>query len=358
MQRSLLMALLLIVPLAHAGELVPGTILGRNIFGLSMDVKQDPLRVGTRTLVYEEEPATSHLEVPPNRYAFSLFNHTIGSVYLSRVDSVTGKILDTESIDVSSSGGISAPKSNFLTAWNTLMFSEATTVDAADPESFIEDFKPYFKNNADLVNPYHYGYVSELIVLDVNAQSKLIKHYAAGRVSATSILMMPDGRTLFMLDGGSSGRLYMFVSEKSQSLAKGELFSIGQKAGGFVRESIGKASALRMKLRLKKVSFEKIFERIIPDADSCPEDFNSVRSHHGFECLKLEKKYRKEAAIFEPARVSAMLGISSPQLLAHTLSFDADSNVLIARAPDGQTTQFKLSRDEKLQSDYANLELK
>ena len=120
---------------------------------------------------------------------------------------------------------------------DSILLSENHIIDAANPKEFTDTFRPYFKGKSSLVNPYKYGWVSEIIVLDAKGEAKAIKSFSLGRLFANQVLLMPDGKTVYLLD--KLGNLYVFIAEQANSLAKGKLYAVINRKGNIDYELFG-----------------------------------------------------------------------------------------------------------------------
>jgi len=327
----------------------PGQVVGRNIFGLATDVNADPLLDNNRAFIYEINPVSEMLDMDNSRFLISVFDARVGTIYLTSLDDA-GQAIDTAALDLSSVGGVSAPGVLKKTRWDTLLLSESARVDGRNAERFEVEFSSYFKNNRELVNPYHYGWLAEVILLNARGEAKLIKNFAPGRLSATDLLVMPDNRTFYFLD--SAGYVYLFVADEAGSLANGELYAVDRQGQRIRNVLLGKGSALRLKLKLKRISFNELFDSAEVDAGQCPAGFSLARSAFGSECLKLKKKNRAYAGIFEPQRYAATRGVRPLAGKADALHFDSNLNQL-QFVHKGVTQQvFALGSGDKINSQF------
>ena len=306
-----------------------GDIVGRHIYGLATDYHGDPLLIEDKPLIYDKSDFQAMINIDKALFMVSGFNQQIGGVYVTEVNPKNSQFIDTVALKGDKVGGFSFPTGGFKTSWNTMLMSENGRIDAAKPKKFIDSFRPYFKGKNGLVNPYKYGWVSEVIVLDAQGQAKAIKNYALGRMFANQVLVMPDNKTLYMLDG--LGNLYLFVANQEKSLAKGNLYAIDRENGQVNYTLLGKPAALKVKFKLKKASFKSIFKTAVPDISAsnknrCEKRFKYINTIYGEECLQVKKKYKKYAAFFEPVRVMAMKGISSFTAENSRMKFNSDKN--------------------------------
>lgn len=327
-----------------------GDIVGRHLFGLAANVNGDPLLVDERPLIY----AGSQFDLPLNAYGISAlisgFGDTIGAIYVTSIDKETQRSIDTVALPLGELGGISKPRGGVVSPWNTVLFGEAAYIDAAEPQEFIDRFKPYFNGKDERVHPYHYGWVDEAIVLNQKGDAKLIKNYALGRVSASQLEMMPDGKTLYLFDQDNHGLLYLFVSDAEGSLVKGSLYGITLEGDKLHYEALGNTSALKMKFKLKRIAFKDLFDSLPPQEGSCAAAYTLVKTPFSDECLKPVKKNRRYAGLFEPSRTLALKLQGGEPSRFSKVTFTPGKVELTTRA--GDTLHYPLTANESLGSQY------
>ena len=253
-------------------------------------------------------------------------------------------------LDISGIGGISYPKGYVKTQWDSLLIGSSAKVNTAEPKEFVKSYRAYFKNKDNLINAYNYGYPLEVIMLDDQGQAKLIKHYAVGRVLASDMVLMPDGKTLYLMDAENSGHLYVFIAAEPNSFSKGTLYVVDNGSGKMKLVELGSSSALKMKFKLKKIAFDQVFNAEKPDNNNCSEGFDLIKTIYGSECLKVSRKYKKEAGLFEPIRVAALKNVKSVGF--STLKFNADNNSLILSGGGQSNRTLSLATNSNLQSDF------
>ncbi len=333
-------------------SLTSGTIIGRHIFGLARDYQNDPVIIDGRPLIYESQTSDTKLAVEDKAFTLSLFNHSIGSIFLTLHNEMQDGLVDTAAVELASVSGITHPDAVTQTPWNTILFSESRNIDAAAPDEFVDTFKSFFKNKADLVNPYNYGWVNEAVILDAKGQVKVIKNYAVGRVFADELVLMPDQKTLYMLDANHSGNLYVFVSEEAGSFTKGTLFA-GQLLNSQMQwQKLGANSSLRVKFKLKKAAYAAFLSNAEVTESVCPAGYKLTQSAYGTECLKVVKKNRRYVGLFEPARTAAMAGINGFGIPLKQLAYKEGGNGLVALTMDGDEISFPFSSDVKHDSSF------
>jgi hypothetical protein len=334
-------------------ELVSGKVVGRHIYGLGRDFQGDPVLLDSNPLIYPQEGRHNEkLQLEDRRFIVSLFAHQMAGVYLSEWDEERAGYVDTSSLNLATVNGITQPVSAFKTPWNTVVFSEQALVDAAQPEEFIQQFKPFFKNKTELVKPYHYGWVSEVILLNKNGQSKIIKNYALGRLSASHVVAMPDDKTYYLFDSEHSGNLYVFIAAEAKSMAKGQLYLVKQAASKVDYLPMGKISALKMKFKLKKATFSKFFKSDKPENQTCKPGYNYIETVYGEECLGLVKKNKKYVGQFEPVRMAALLGGSAFIKKFSDMRYNEQMGKLEFSVAGNTEFSFSFGKNEDLQSNY------
>jgi hypothetical protein len=294
-------------------------------------------------------------------YTVSLFNHSPGSVYLSEKHPQGEGYLVTQALSLEPVSGLAGPVGGVKTPWGSLLFSESESVDAANADTFVTLMAPFFKGDKDLVNPYHYGWPAEVVLLQsddgeseaANAgDAKVIKDYGVGRVSASQLLVMPDAKTVYLLDGKTSGNLYVFVAEQENSLTQGTLYGVLFNGDSVAYHKLGEGAALKTKFRLRRASFETFFDRTEPENEVCPPDFRHAESVYGFECLKVQQRAQPYVGLFEPVRTMAMLPASKTKKPIQAMEFDSAGQRLSLIQPDGEAQSFALKPHSQMQSQY------
>jgi hypothetical protein len=351
-QTTLSILLILAVIDINARELKPGTVIGKNIFGLAWDAGKKPLLKDGKPLIYGDRSLDLPIEVGESHFVLSVFKHDIGSIYLTKYNNDTATYLDTKNINLSTVGGVTRPDGGVLTPWGTLLVNENQMIDAANPEQFAEAYAPYYANNPAMVKAYNYGWNVETILLNEKSDAKVIKNYALGRLFASRVLVMPDNRSIYLYDGKHSGNLYLFVAAKGSSLTKGSLYVAKYIDGKYQYIKLGESSALKMKLRLKRASFANMFAVQSPAEKTCDKGFHYVQTGFGDECLKVRKRARKYAGLFEPIRVSAMHGVKAVAQGSDRLIYDAKKNEILFSKKNAIIERFSLGVDEKINSNY------
>jgi len=341
-----------------ANELVTGSVVGRNIFALAYDVNGDPLMIDDAPLIFAADAFDVKLSAlaaaSDNGKSFivSGFGDVIGGLYLSKFDDDTKRFIDTRSFELSAVGGLSRPRGGVTTSWGSVLFSEAGLVDATDSAAFIDAFKSYYKGKADMVKPYNYGWVSEAILLDDKGAAKLIKNYSVGRLFASHLYLMPDGKSLYLFDAEHAGQLYFYVAKEAHSLTDGTLYGVSLKDQKADYVPLGSISALKMKFKLKKIGFDKLFDTSVLKDGRCTSGFSHIVTLYGEECLKPKNKNKKYTGLFEPIRALAIRRKTHTQAGLSDIAFDRDFSRIELTREGGSRIKFSLGQNEKLNSRY------
>lgn len=349
---SLLFFMALISSQTQAVTAEGGDVIGRHIFGLAIDQHADPLLHSDSPVIYAASNFDESIAIDDKLFMVSGFTQKIGGVYITQINPETKENLDTQALNLSKVFGFSSPTSGIKTSWNTLLLSEANLADAKNPAEFIDTFKAYFKEKSVMVKPYNYGWVAEVIILDAQGHAKAIKNYSMGRLFASQVISMPDAKTFYMLDAKYSGNLYMFIAQHKNSLAKGTLYAISRYKNALSYSKLGRMSALKMKFKSRKIKFKSIFDSFTPKNKSCPSRFKYIDTVYGEECLKLKKKYKKYANLFEPIRMMALKGISGFSADFDSMKYDSQSKQLIFTGALQKQVVFALGKNEKLNSQF------
>ncbi len=355
MKRSiqLISACILALAAAAAGAVEPGDVVGRHIFGLATDYQGDPAQFEGRSRVFESVAVETRIEREAGDLRVSLFDADVGGLYLTDLDPGTGEALDTRPVDLAPAGGLSAPGMARIAPWGSVLIGETRPVDGRDPAGFAERFAPYFKGKVDMADPYHHGWPAELVLLETGDQrSKVIRDYAMGRVFAGDLAIMPDGRTVYMVDRGLTGHLYLFIADRADSLSAGTLYLVGREGGEVVHHLLGRGSALALRMQLRRVDFPAIFASAERDGGACPADFRPVDSVFGRECLRLEKRLARFAGLFEPQRFAAYRGYPAFAAGIDRLDHRADAGRLVIRAGEETVVEADLGAHPDFDSQF------
>ncbi|MFD0981256.1 PhoX family protein [Tropicimonas aquimaris] len=125
-----------------------------------------------------------------------------------------------------------------LSPWGTPLTSEELyfddTVDWNNPEyKYIDDNQVLanYLGEGKYPNPYDYGYIVE--ITDPAGAATPVKHMALGRFSHENAVVMPDNKTVYLSDDGSSVVFFKFVADAENDLSAGTLYAakVTQEAG-------------------------------------------------------------------------------------------------------------------------------
>lgn len=345
--------LILITLPIQAQSLISGSVIGRHIFGLAKDYQGDPVMLDGKPLIYKDSEYSLDLALGDTKFTVSAFSDDISSIYLTSLNNKTGNPIDTSALNLAAVEGLTRISHPVKTNWNSVLISEIHPGNTAKPERFETQFSPFFKGKRALVNPYNYGWVSEIVVLDQHGGAKIIKNYALGRLSAAQVILMPDARTMYLLD--RFGNLYLFIADQANSLSKGELYAVSrdQENRSKIRyELLGKQSALKIKFKLKKAKFDAIFKSAKPKNDTCKKPFRYVNALFTPECLQLRKRYKKYAAYFEPLRYRAIKNISPFVAKDSRMSYDKVKQHFQFELSNGSRLYLPVTQSKRFNSQY------
>lgn len=335
--------------------LKPGRVVGLNIFGLAYNQSGTPLMQGIEPLIYDRVDDVVPLQVEDKTFQLAAFDGPIASLYMTRMQAAGNTAVNTQPVDVSGVGGLAGIGALTTSPWQSVLMAENYPVDAADAQPFIDLFSPYLVDTTDPLNPYDYGWVSELVVLDSSGNAKVVKHYAAGRLMASQLLVMPDQRSLYAYDGEHGGMLYLFVAEEAGSFTKGTLHALSLSDSKQEWRELGEGSSLTMKLRVRRTDFSKLYERVVVgEQDQCPADYTVIVSHAGRECLRAKPSGQRIAGLLEPIR-QFLLSAGSPVGKGfQSLSYMPDQQQLRLQGAAGlPDLVFRLVNNPSMNTDFA-----
>ena len=145
-------------------------------------------------------------------------------------------------------------------------------------------------------SPYMWGWVPEVSILNGAGDTRVIKHFAMGRLSTEIAYVLPDERTVFLSEDNTNSPLVMFVADKARDLSAGTLYAAkwtqrggGGGSGGLEWINLGHATNEQIgKLIAAPTTFDKLFDTAKGGKDgSCPADFKSINAEFKHECLAL-----------------------------------------------------------------------
>jgi hypothetical protein len=258
---------------------------------------------------------TSFLEGPDNTYYlishFELPNPA--AMYMFKVQHNPDEckfenISDLQAIDWSAFNGLWSPCAGSVSPWNTHLGSEEYEPDArAYVQSNLTTFISYLMateqgeepaGNAyamlryydiypqdvtdlsiitDNINPYRYGYVTEVSV-DDNGIPHPTKHFSMGRKSIENCIVLKDLKTVYISDDGTNTMLSMYIMDKAGDMSAGTLYvanitqdtykgSNGAEVTYFNVEwiDVGHATDDQISAFIESLTFSDIFDAEFPD---------------------------------------------------------------------------------------------
>lgn len=328
-----------------------GTVIGKHIFGLARDFQHDPVMLNESPLIYPRADHSFNLSIDETAFEIALFNGDIASAYLTELAGENSQPIDTKAIDIGPVGGAHSIGSAIKSAWDTVLFTESSLVNAQEWSTFKTQFMAYFKNKVDMLKPYQYGWLNEIILLDSKGSAKVIKNFVAGRTFATSIIAMPDAKTFYFHDSNHSGNLYLFIADEPNSFAKGTLYAISADQNAEPLE-LGSASALKMKFKLRKSSFEDFFKSSDVRDGACQSNFTYIKTVYGEECLNIQKKNRKYVGQFEPIRSAAIQGVKPFSSIGSKIVYERNNSVIKVIHNGDQSRRYLLVPSKTLGTQY------
>ena len=338
---------------SNSFDIKGGDVVGKNIYGVITNFNKNPIQINNRSIIVKENSYNGFLNIKDKNQDFlvsSFISSTgIGSIYITKTKINNNKIdaYDTESLDLSSMGGVYSPSKAYKTSWNTYMFTQDKLINSKNDKSFVSDFKYYFDDKISLVNSYKYGWNFEVIILNASGESKAINNFSMGRTFGSFISIMPDNKTVYIFDEKYSKNLYLFVSQKQQDFLKGTLYVASKVNDKIQWKKLGKNSSLRLKLKLKKnLKFKDIYKSTKVKNNKCPNKYTFISTVYGEECLKINKKLKKYAGALEPIRQSAMLGVKSFLNDISSMNYDKEKNMLIFKNADSIKYRFNTTNND------------
>jgi secreted PhoX family phosphatase len=325
-----------------------GDKIGDGIYGMIFDKDGQP--------IYEKDGAvkisnsndfSSLIPVGNKLFMISHFETRPAAMYLTQLEqSKDGylKAINTKNIDFSHLNGLWVPCAGSVTPWQSHLGSEEYEPDAAKikADGSINDYynqmADYYEGNLLALNPYDYGWIPEVKILNEKGDVEATKHYAMGRFAHELAYVMPDERTVFLSDDGTNVGLFMFVADKAKDLSAGILYAAkweqrsnkGAGRADLKWVSLGHSSNAQIKKALdKKLTFKDIFETTKSNEDmSCPATFSSVNTTMGQECLKLKDGMDEIASRLESRRYAALKGATTEFRKMEGITYNSDDNIL------------------------------
>nr|WP_320050852.1 alkaline phosphatase PhoX [uncultured Desulfuromonas sp.] len=338
-----------------------GATFGDETFGLIRNYMGAPvLQEDGSEFISNSTDFTSLLHLGDKIYSVTHFESQPGGMYLSELEQDENGLLtavSTRSIDFSKWGGLWTPCAGSVTPWNTHLGSEEYEPDARSYElattkdeigSYFGSMSNYFdvpfyddgvtaEDIKEVVNPYAYGYPTEVIVQQDGSHS-IIKHYALARVAVELAYVMPDKRTVYISDDGTNVGLFMFVADTAGDLTAGTLYAAqldqtsDENGGSFNLNwiDLGHATFDEIKQAIdSKVVFSDIFDAVDPNEDNtCPTGYTSINTTWGHECLAVRAGMETVASRLEARRYAAIKGATTELRKEEGITFDSGSMTL------------------------------
>lgn len=203
----------------------------------------------------------------------------------------------------------------------------------------------YYAGDLLKLNPYDYGHIIEIKLIDKTGTTQVKKHYAMGRLAFELAYVMPDEKTVYLADDGTNVGFFMFVADQPRELSAGTLYAaqwqqIQADNGGQAKLNwiqLGHLSDAEVQAYLdNNITFNDIFSKVMPNSDNqCPDGFNSINVGHRFDqygryqrCLKLNAGMEKAAMALETRRYAAMLGATTEFRKGEGLAFNPEAKQL------------------------------
>jgi len=193
------------------------------------NAKVDGVKGHTVFLVNHIEYQTTGINVDPKKKPVRLYGRLPMAINLTVLDQdpKTGvlKPIKLSNVDLSDVQGVWIPCNSSPTPWRTHLGSEEY-----EPDARVFEKKPLEAMNRYLntpgktasqggANAYNYGHIVEVKVAPTGA-TKVVKHFAMGRLAFELGDVMPDRRTVYFGDDGDDVILAMFVADKAEDLSR------------------------------------------------------------------------------------------------------------------------------------------
>jgi hypothetical protein len=355
-------------------------------FGTLVNKEGEVIHQDGHPRVSNDNDYSSLLNVDGDLYMVSHFESRPAAMYLTELhqDSRTGLLspVQTRPLDFSHVNGGWVHCAGSVTPWGTHLGSEEYPPDAKQwRDSTIDDYNAmiaqYFGVEPDIdeddqvlnqdeiiaaVNPYDYGYTTEVEVMDFD-NATVTKHYAMGRVAIELSYVMPDQKTVYTSDDGSRVGLFMFVADEAGELGAGNLYAAkfmqtskwyGEADTNVAKDMrdggagdldwvwLGHASGDEIRGIIdgdltedKPITFDDIFEE---DGAGCTWIQNRDASS---ECLTVREGMEKAAAFLETSRYAGLVGATTEWEKMEGITLD----------PHNETMYLAMSRVIKAMTD-------
>lgn len=210
--------------LARVGEKIPNDVYGQR-FGQVNNLD------GSLKVMCNHPDGNMFLPITESgdeAYLYTNFECRPGNtakIYMKK-DGDQWSVVDGENVSYASVNGTWNNCNASATPWNTGLTSEEYEPVAAKAgwKENVADMTKYLGKQA---NPYDYGFPVELKPDPKGKSSvtKVVKHYAMGRLSYEMSLVMDDQKTAYSGDDGTGVVLSKFVADKPGDLSAGTIYA-------------------------------------------------------------------------------------------------------------------------------------
>lgn len=318
-----------------------GDKVGNGVFGLVYDKNGEPIKEKMALLkISNSNDFSSLLPVGKKLFMVSHFETRPAAVYVTELNqSKDGKLtaVNTKNVDFSSVNGLWVPCAGSVTPWNTHLGSEEYEPDAravkenGSINAYYDAMASYFDGDLKALNPYDYGWSTEIKVLNEKGDVKAEKHYAMGRFAHELAYVMPDEKTVYLSDDGTNVALYMFIADKAKDLSSGTLYAakwdqtsdLGTGSANIKWVNLGHSSDDYVKAGLdQRLTFNDLFE-----TSKFPKlGFTSVNTTMGQEYLKIKPGMEKLASRMEARRYAAIKGATTEFRKMEGITYNPNDN--------------------------------
>lgn len=325
-----------------------GDKLGGVMFGQLVDINGKPMvkEDGSPNLC-DKPDFMSLIQAGGKIFMINQFECRPAAMYLTELnqDAATGALTpaSTRPIDFSGVKGASRHCAGMVTPWNTHLSSEEDVRDARKLKADGTLDKRYKQTAAYLAgeaaSPYMWGWVPEVSILNGAGDTRVVKHYAMGRLATEIAYALPDERTVFLSEDNTNSPLVMFVADTARDLSAGTLYAAkwtqwggGNGGGGGSGElewiNLGHATNDEIgALIAAPTTFDQLFDAAKPAEDgSCPAGLKSINAEFKHECLAPKPGMETAASRLETGRYAAYMGATTEFRKLEGATFDPDTN--------------------------------
>lgn len=262
---------------------------------------------------------------------------------INQADDGTLSVKSQRPIDFSSVNGTWINCFGSQTPWNTHLGSEEDydlqfnplTSDYGTTTAGVKAMTELYWKNTQTANPYHYGWIPEVVVAKDGATS-VAKHYSMGRGTWEMSMVMADSKTALMGDDGTNVALIMYAADKARDLSAGTLYAAkwnqtsgsGAGAADLTWFKLGHATDAEIKAIIDGgATFSTIWDAVAPENGSCAAGYTRVRAGStADECLMLKLGMEQAAAFLETRRYAAYLGATTEWNKMEGIAFNKKDN--------------------------------